>query len=185
MPGIAILLERTLYPSPSYNRAMRIFTTILMSVWATVLLIGCSNPYLDGYTGQAAAPLPDHAPVAVIGANRADPLQMRDFNQAMDQAKAKQQLLGTSSIISASQLRDTVAAEAGRELGASLVVYNFQYMHSTVERDTQTYRRYNRSNHDYYYDRRSFETTRHWYEYRAYFFDDKPVRDNASTDNES
>jgi len=127
-------------------------------------LIGCAgNPYIDGFTGQTTGPLPDDAPVAVIGANRADPLQMRDFDHAYADAKAGQQLL-----------RDADASEAARHIGASLVLYNFIYLDSTVERDTQSYQRFSKSGDTYYRERRSFDTTRHWYEYRAYFFTNKP-----------
>ncbi|MFN3166603.1 MAG: hypothetical protein ACE37H_06010 [Phycisphaeraceae bacterium] len=145
---------------------------------AVLLFTGCSNPYLSGFTGAAGVPMPDNAPVAVIGANRADPLQMRRFDQAMADAKAGQKLLGSSTIVSASPLRDTVAADAGRELGATLVLYNFKYLNSTVERDTQSYRRFDRSRDTYYDERRSWDTTQHWYEYRAYFFSDKPRSDS-------
>lgn len=149
--------------------------TTLTSVLGLLLLAGCSNnPYLDGYTGQTTGPLPEDAPVAVIGANRADPLQMRDFDQAFDDAETGQQMLGSSTIVSDSRLRDAEAAKAAREVGASLVLYNFAYLDSTVERDTQTYERFNHSDDRYQRERRSFDTTRHWYEYRAYFFKNKP-----------
>jgi hypothetical protein len=151
---------------------------------AVLLLAGCTNPYLSGFTGQAGVPMPNNAPVAVIGANRADPLQMRRFEQAMADAKANQQQLGSSTIIAASPLRDTVAADAGRELGATLVLYNFKYLNSTVERDTQSYRRFDRSNDTYYDERRSWDTTQHWYEYRAYFFSDKPRADASESPDE-
>jgi len=139
-----------------------------------VLLMGCTNPYVAGFTGEDAMPMPDDAPVAVIGANRADPLQMRRFEQALADARKGQRMLGTSTIISATPLRDDVAAEAGRELGASLVLYTFAYLNSTVERSTQHYRRYSKSEDRYYDERRSYESTRHWYEYRAYFFGSGP-----------
>lgn len=155
---------------------MHLRTPLASTLGLLLLLGGCAyNPYLDGYTGQTTGALPEDAPVAVIGANRADPLQMRDFDQAYDDAQAAQQMLGSSTIVSDSRLRDAEAAHAAREIGASLVLYNFVYLDSTVERDTQTYERYSESDDRYQRERRSFDTTRHWYEYRAYFFKNKPA----------
>ncbi len=149
---------------------MKSLRTLLFTIAAALPLAGCTNPYLDGFTGRAGVPLPKDAPVAVIGANRADPLQMRSFDSAMTDAEAGQERLGSSTIISATPLRDSAAADAGRQLGATLVLYNFAYLDSTVERDTQSFRRYNSSDGGYEYERRSHDSTRHWYEYRAYFF---------------
>lgn len=145
-------------------------SAFLSLIFPALLLVGCTNPYVEGFTGSAGVPLHEDAPVAVIGANRADPLQMRDFDQAMADAQAQQHMIGSSTIVSASRLRDAEAAEAGRQLGATLVLYNFAYLDSTVERDTQTYRRYDSSRDRYYDERHSYDVTRHWYEYRAYFF---------------
>lgn len=160
--------------------------TALIGFLGLLLLTGCSNnPYLGGYTGQTSGPLPKDAPVAVIGANRADPLQMRDFDQAYQSAEAGQQMLGSSTIISDSRLRDAEAAAAAREVGASLVMYNFSYLDSTVERDTQTYERFSKSSDDRYQrERRSFDMTRHWYEYRAYFFKNRP-KDTGTPETEA
>ncbi|XAM01156.1 hypothetical protein OT109_07165 [Phycisphaeraceae bacterium D3-23] len=138
----------------------------------TLLSVGCANPYLKGFTGDAGPALAENAPVQVIGANRADAEQMRVFETAHADAKQRHALLGSSTIVSASSLRDGVAAEAGRELGADLVLYTFAYVTSTVEIDRTT------NHHTYDYDNhrhhgRSHTTssrTRHWYEYRAYFF---------------
>lgn len=155
--------------------------TYLLLALTALLHAGCAtNPYVKGFSGQAGTPMPEDAPVAVIGANRADPLQMRDFELALSDARANQLMLGSSTIVSATPLRDAEAAEAGRELGATLVLYNYSYLDSTVERDTQTYRRHSRNDDEYYHERRSFDTTRHWYEYRAYFF--KADRDTIEVD---
>ncbi|MFI4861564.1 MAG: hypothetical protein ACIAXF_12895 [Phycisphaerales bacterium JB063] len=144
----------------------------LLPLLAILLAVGCTNPYLKGFTGDAAVPLGKDAPVQVIGANRDDAEQMRRFEAAKAQADREQVLLGTSTIVSASSLRDEVAAEAGRELGATHVLYSFAYVTSTVETDRRT------DHHTYDYDNhrshgRSYSTTsttRHWFEYRAYFF---------------
>lgn len=146
----------------------------LLPLLAAVLLVGCANPYLKGFTGDAAAPLPERAPIAVIGGNRADPLVMQRFDAAYADATAKHTLLGTSTIISASALRDADAAEAARELGATLVLYTFAYVTSTVETDTTThYSNYHDDGNNRHYrdiERSRSDTTRHWFEYRAYFF---------------
>lgn len=167
-------------PMKKASHAMKTTFLTALTLFTALLNTGCaSNPYLNGFTGQAGLALPEDAPVAVIGANRADPLQMRDFDQALADAKANQRMLGSSTIVSSSPLRDAAAAEAGRELGASLVLYNFVYLDSTVERDTQSYRRYNKSDDSYYHERRSFDSTHHWYEYRAYFFKNAPADPDA------
>lgn len=153
------------------------FATLALAV---LLLAGCTNPYLSGFTGNTGQPMPKDAPVAVIGANRADPLQMRSFDQALEDAQANQQLLGSSTIVSAAPLRDAVAADAGRQVGATLVLYNFAYLNSTVERDTQSYRRYDKADGTYYDERRSSDSTQHWYEYRAYFFASGSATDRAT-----
>lgn len=150
---------------------MKHVSIYLSPLAALLFLVGCqSNLYVAGFTGQPSMPMPDDAPVAVIGANRADPLQMRQFDQAIFDAKANQRMLGTSTIVTSAYLRDVEAAEAARQLGASLVLYNFVYLDSTVERSTQEFRRFSEDDNTYYDERRSFDTTRHWYEYRAYFF---------------
>lgn len=146
----------------------------LLPLLAVLLSVGCANPYLGGFTGDADPPLPEDAPVAVIGANRADPLAMAEFDDAYAHAKDHHTLLGTSTIVSGNALRDAVAAEAGRELGATLVLYSFAYITSTVETDTSTYYRHrdddnNRHFHDVERTERT-DRTRHWFEYRAYFF---------------
>lgn len=166
--------------------AMKTILITVLALSAVLVLTGCmGNPYVDGFTGQPGLALPEDAPVAVIGANRADPLQMRDFDQALAAARANQRVLGSSTIISASPLRDAEAADAGRTLGASLVLYSFEYLDSTVERDTQSYRRYNKSDDTYYYERRSFDSTRHWYEYRAYFFKHQQAEPDATRANDA
>ena len=147
-----------------------------------LLLTGCQNPYLGGYTGERAAPLDEGAAVEVVGVNRADPIAWQSFNQQLSAAQDSYQLLGSSTIVSGSLLRDGVAAEAGRELGATRVFYSFAYLNSTVERQTdETYHRGSSSAYDRF-ERRTYDTTRHWYEYRAYFFGDAPamVGDDAS-----
>ena len=105
----------------------------LLPLLAVLLSVGCANPYLQGFTGDADPALPEDAPVAVIGANRADPLAMAEFDDAYAHAQQHHTLLGTSTIVSGGALRDAVAAEAGRELGATLVLYSFAYITSTVE----------------------------------------------------
>ncbi|MEM9021839.1 MAG: hypothetical protein AAGC44_14885 [Planctomycetota bacterium] len=141
----------------------------------TALVVGCQNPYVGGYTGERAGPLEDEAAVLVIGANRADPVQMQSFNRELNLVQDRYRLLGTSTIVSASLLRDPVAAEAARTLGASRVFYSFAYLDSTVERRSdETYHRGSNNAFDRF-ERRTYETTRHWYEYRAYFFSDQPA----------
>jgi len=138
------------------------------------LMVGCQNPYLGGYTGEREAPLAEEHPVLVVGVNRADPVQWQSFNQQLNAMRDQHALLGSATIVSGSLLRDTVAAEAARELGATRVYYSFAYLDSTVERQSDEY--YHRgSNSDYdRFERRTYDTTRHWYEYRAYFFSDAP-----------
>lgn len=139
-----------------------------------LLLVGCQNPYVAGYTGERVVPLADDAAVSVVGVNRADPVAWQFFNRELDTTRDRYRLLGSSTIVSGSQLRDSVAAEAGRELGASRVYYSFAYLDSTVERQTEeTYHRGSSSAYDRF-ERRTYDTTRHWYEYRAYFFADAP-----------
>lgn len=165
----------------SYNVGMRRLISTLVIGVAAVLLGGCANPYMRGFTGHAGLAMPDDAPIAVIGANRADPLQMANFDQALADAQASQRLMGSSTIVSAAPLRDAVAAEAGRELGASLVLYSFAYLNSTVERDTREYHRYSKANDEHIHERHSSDSTRHWYEYRAYFFAAGPVGDDTGS----
>ena len=150
-------------------------TAPLPLLLATVfLLTGCarSNPYLRGYSGETRAQLEEEAQVRVFGVNREDPLAMNVFEFAHQDAMADHTLLGTATIISARSLRDAAAAQAAREIGADVVLYNFAYMNSTVETDYDTH--YHNRKHDdhYHHDRHTTRTdrTRHWYEYRAFFF---------------
>lgn len=141
-------------------------------VIAALLLAGCSNPYLKGFTGDAGTPLAEDAPVRVVGANRADAGQMRAFESAHADATARHTLLGTSTIVSGNSLRDSVAAKAARALGANLVLYSFAYIDSTVETDrTNNHDTYDHDNHRSHGRSYSYtSTTRHWYEYRAFFY---------------
>jgi hypothetical protein len=155
--------------NPTHPRPLR-----LLPLVAAVLLVGCANPYLAGYTGDTRAPLHEDAPVRVIGANREDVLAMRVFDFAYSDAIAQQTLLGSSTIISTQGLRDGVAAKAARELGADTVLYTFAYVTSTVETDTTTrYSHFHDDGNNRHYrdiERTRSDTTRHWFEYRAYFF---------------
>ena len=135
---------------------------------------GCKNPYVSGYTGDRALALPEGTPVQVLGANRADPIAMQAFDDQLAQARATRQMLGSSTIVSASPLRDEVAAQAGRQLGATGVYYSFAYLDSTVERQTDEYYRRSAASEYDRFERRTYDTTKHWYEYRAYFFSDGP-----------
>jgi len=142
--------------------------------WFIFFTVGCTNPYLAGFTGQANPPLGEGARVEVIGANRQDARSIASFDAAYAEAERTHRLLGSSTIVSGTRLRDPAAAEAGRELGATLVLYNFGYITSTVETDP-TYPSYHRRNHgvdDHYHhlERSGRSSTKHWYEYRAYFF---------------
>lgn len=143
-----------------------------MLALTALLLVGCANPYLKGFTGEPGTPLAEDAPVEVFGANRGDAAQMDRFEAELSQARARHTELGNSTIVSAGSLRDETAAEAGRELGATLVLYSFGYVTSTVETDRttrhHTYDHDNHRHHGHSYDTTS--TTKHWYEYRAYFF---------------
>lgn len=140
------------------------------SLAAALLLTGCTNPFVEGFTGTRGVSLHEHAPVKVVGADREVERQMKRFDEAMIVAEADRPMLGSSTIVSATPLRDETAVEAARELGASMVVYNFAYLSSTVERDRRSYRRYDHDTGDYYHEYSSFDSTKHWYEYRAYFF---------------
>lgn len=101
---------------------------------------------------------------------------MERFDAAYIDAELTYELIGSSTIVSGSKLRDAAAAEAGRELGAALVLYNFGYLTSTVETERNTYDSSDHDDHhgvDHHYrhtERSSTSSTKHWYEYRAYFF---------------
>lgn len=137
-----------------------------------LLLVGCANPYLKGFTGEPGVPLAEDAPVQVFGANRADATQMARLEAELAEARASHIEIGNSTIVSARLLRDGAAAEAGRELGATRVLYSFGYVTSTVETERttrhHTYDHDNHRHHGHSYDTTS--TTKHWYEYRACFF---------------
>lgn len=152
---------------------MRVPVIVLLCL----LLTGCGNPFLVGYTGDRLDPLPDEMAVLVYGANRNDRVAIDLFNRRLNLARQEHRLLGTATIVSASSLRDQSAADAGREVGATSVYYSFAYLDSTVERQT-TERYYDSPNSEYErFERRSSDTTKHWYEYRAYFFGDGPPMD--------
>ena len=98
---------------------------------------------------------------------------MAEFDAAYAHAQERHTLLGSSTIVSGGALRDDAAAEAGRELGATLVLYNFAYITSTVETDSSTYVPRHSDNNTHHYhnvERTQSDRTRHWFEYRAYFF---------------
>ncbi|MEM9416582.1 MAG: hypothetical protein AAGA29_14070 [Planctomycetota bacterium] len=145
-----------------------------------LLLVGCANinPYLSGYSGTSLEPLDEEADVRVFGANREDPLAMKVFEFAHQDAMADHTLLGTSTIVSARSLRDRTAAQAARELGANVVLYNYAYRTTTVETHTSThYHRHEHGDRDdddhhvhYVPHHTRTDRTRHWHEYRAYFF---------------
>ena len=153
---------------------MKRFTIPTLAI-AALVMVGCTNPFVSAYTGDQRLQLADDAEVQVVGADRDDPNQAERFNRALAEARANHKELGSSSFITSSRLRDAHAEKAARELGADLVFYNIAYDGRTTELDSFGPRysyRYRHGHYGFYaYPRRHYTRTRHWYQYRAYFFD--------------
>lgn len=148
---------------------------------AALLMVGCNNPFLSAYTGEQRAQLDEDAPVRVTAIDTDDPEQAGKLKEQLDDARTSHQQLGTASFISSHNLRNQHAADAARKLGADLVIYAKAYRNTTTEIESFGpyhgfhYRHYGHCHygyHGYYgYHRRSYARTKHWYQYRAYFFD--------------
>ncbi len=141
--------------------------------------LGCAaDPFVRGHTGPRAQPLPEAAAVSVLGADAEDPTQMDSFDAALAQARASATPLGTSSFVAGGAFRDEHAARAARRLGANRVLYTFAYRTATVEQ-TQSpgfgFPVHSRAGDDsvFVYNPPTTDSdTRHWWQYRAYFFRD-------------
>ncbi|MEM1211442.1 MAG: hypothetical protein AAGI68_04005 [Planctomycetota bacterium] len=141
-------------------------------VWVALTTGGCANPYVQGYSGERLTPLPAEVPVRVIGADEADAVAMRRFEAGQRSAAERGRLLGTATAVTDAVLRDAVAADAARQLGADTVLYRFGYLNATVE--TDVYESFERRRDDdgkkTRFTRRVIDRTRHWFVYRALFY---------------
>lgn len=148
---------------------------IVVAVFA--LLPGCVNPFVAGFSGQPGLARPNDARVQSFGAHDRDERAMAHLDHAFEEAETDRRLLGTSSIVSSSILRDRTAIDAGRELGADLVLYKYRYFDTTIENHSSTSCQTETQHYDIHdYDthqqcsKRTWEVTRHWYQYDVYFF---------------
>lgn len=157
--------------------------TIQLSLTCVLFLTvvtGCAtNPFISGHTGPRQTALPKDAPVRVLGADADDAEQIEAFDAALEQARQTATPMGVSSFVAGGTYRDAHAAQAARQLGANRVYYTFAYRSATVEQTqnfgygfpVHTHAGSGSDDTVFIYSAPTTDSdTRHWWQYRAYFF---------------